>query len=138
MRELVLAFMILATLAQAMVVKQQFQREREIVATQDSVKKLAAITTQVFRGQNPPTGMAFWERLQRTEPMKDIWGQEFRMEIFGGESQKEYIWESAGPDRQYGTRDDIRARVTYQNGATLDLTHPGINPESGPNSSDAN
>jgi hypothetical protein len=138
MRELLLVLMLLATIAQAAIMRQRLQRERDIVTTRESVKKLAAITLQVFKGQDPPVGMAFWQGLNRTEPMYDLWGQEYRLEVLTGETHKEFIWQSAGPDRQYGTADDIRARVPYQRGVTLDLTHPEINRDSGPSSSDAN
>ncbi|MGZ3693818.1 MAG: hypothetical protein ACXWQO_06430 [Bdellovibrionota bacterium] len=137
MRELLLALMLMATLAQMAILQKQFSAEKKIVTTRESVKRLSLITINVFKGQDPPSGKAFWESLGRSGPMYDVWGQEFRLEIFVGDTHKEYIWESAGPDRQWGTPDDIKARVPYQRGVTLDLTQPEISSESTPDSKDA-
>lgn len=137
MRKFLLIFVVLATLVQVVLLVRRFRAEEQLVTTRESVKRLATLTMETFHGQDPPQGAAFWQAIGRTEPILDIWGQEFHMEVFAGESHKEYLWISAGPDGKRGTSDDIKARVPYQKGSTLDLTHPGNSSDFGLSSSDA-
>lgn len=93
-----------------------------VLEARTAVSRLAKLTLEVFERRSPPQGQAFWKAIGRDAPILDPWGQEYRMEIFSGESSRQFIWISAGPDGRFGNRDDLRAQVPYQDGATLDLT----------------
>lgn len=137
MRELICLMMLIATLGQANLLKRSYAHQKDIVSTRESLRRLASLTMEMFQSQDPPQGTAFWRALGRDTPIYDLWGQEFKMEIYAGESQKVFLWLSAGPDQIYGSGDDIKVRVPYQKGATLDLTHPEISGETGLFSIDA-
>lgn len=137
MRELFIVLVLAASVAQGAIFFHRYRQEQDAALTRASVKRLAGLTMELFRSEDPPQGKAFWQAIGRAEPMRDVWGQEFRMEIFFGDTHKEFIWSSAGPDGKFASADDIKARVPYQRGATLDLTHPEILPDSGASSTDA-
>ena len=91
-----------------------------------SLRKLAALTIRNFPDRNLDSAELFWKSIGREgDPMHDAWGTEYRMTSQDGAGQKVYFWSSAGPDRRFGTRDDVIVTVPYPNGA---LTSPDLAP----------
>ena len=138
MREFFLLLILLITAFQAAVIEREFRRERKVNEVREDLRRLSTLTIEYFRGKEPPQGKEFWEAIGRPggEPIYDTWGQEYRLDIFPGETHREYIWVSAGPDRAFGTGDDIKVRVPFPR-ENPDLTRPGITTETGPTSLDA-
>jgi hypothetical protein len=79
------------------------------VETEDKLRRLCAVTAQNFPAHEGLTEEAFWKHLGRAgNPMQDSWGEGLRLEAKGA---KEFFWRSAGPDRAFGTSDDLERRV---------------------------
>lgn len=138
MRELFLLLFLLTTAFQAAVLGREFQRSQKISETREDLRRLSKLTLEFFRGKEPPRGKEFWTAIgrQNGEPIFDPWGQEYRLDVFEGETHREYLWVSAGPDRTFGNSDDLKVRVPLPR-ENPDLTRPGITPDSGPTSIDA-
>ena len=128
MRFVLLGLMILVTLAQGVLVMRRYHSEQLVARARQDAQRLANLTLEVFRGQEPPAGVSFWQAIGRSEPINDPWGQAYRMDIFPGDPWREFIWVSAGPDGQFGNGDDVKARVPFKRGAAHDLTRPEIDP----------
>lgn len=129
--------MILVTAGQAAFFTGRFQAEMKVADAQATVRRLARLTFEIFQGQEPPAGGSLWQAIGKPAPMIDPWGQEYRMEVLPGQYYREYIWQSAGKDHAFGSRDDLRARVPYSHENAPDVTQPEMNSENGNGSTGA-
>jgi hypothetical protein len=87
-----------------------------VLHAQESLRRLAALTVQNFPGRSFDTAEAFWKALGHETPIKDGWGGDFLVSAKGVGLQKRVFWRSAGPDRRWGTGDDLEFEVPYSDG----------------------
>jgi hypothetical protein len=94
---------------------------REVLATGENLRKLAALTIRNFPDRNLDSPELFWKAIGREgNPMHDAWGTEYRVGSRDEAGQKAYFWTSAGPDRRFDTRDDVQVAVPYASGLSSD------------------
>ena len=112
-----------------------FHRDDETISTRQSLRRLAALTVGHFPDRQLGSAEEFWKAIGRGgNPMRDRWGQEFRLQVLEERGQHAYAWSSAGPDGVWATRDDITVPVPYPKGGGA-LPPPDIGtPEEGPSS----
>lgn len=100
---------------------------RRRVSTREDLRKLGLVSMNLFRNGRPPSPETFWVEIGRTEPLRDPWGNPYRLEAKLGE-RKYFEWSSAGQDRSFGTADDISQPIRFDSGTSLDLTSPELDP----------
>ncbi len=108
--------------------------------TEQSLRRLAALTIQNFPNRDLDYPDQFWKSIGREgEPMRDGWGTEYRLSSKVEEGGKRaFYWTSAGPDRFFETNDDIVVKVPYpENSGNPSDSLPGDSSETVPNSIDA-
>jgi len=88
-----------------------------VIRVNESLRRLSALTIRNFPDRNLSEGKEFWNAIGRAEnPMRDVWGSEFRLESKVKEGKKEFFWRSAGADREYHSPDDIVVQVPFPEG----------------------
>lgn len=104
-----------------------------------SLRKLAALTIRNFPERNLDSPDLFWKAIGREgDPMRDPWGTAFQLSQRDDAGTRLFYWTSAGPDRQFATRDDVTVEVPYPAGPfTAPDPNAGLEPSSPPNSMDA-
>lgn len=87
---------------------------RDAGATRVSLRRLASLTIRNFPARDLPSPDLFWKAIGREgSPMLDPWGVEYRISAEGEGVKRNFTWSSAGPDRVFGTPDDIAVLVPY-------------------------
>jgi hypothetical protein len=112
---------------------------RDSREVEGSLRRLAALTIRNFPARDLDSSALFWKSIGREDkPMLDLWGTEYRLSVTEENGVKVFHWASAGPDRVFGTRDDVTVEVPYPNGPGFlpDLA-PGELPVTPPQSFDA-
>ena len=88
-----------------------------VITTKSNLRMLAALTIRNFPDRSLDSVDFFWQSINREgNPMKDLWGTEFLWFAREERGEKRFFWSSAGPDRSFGTADDIRVEVPYPSG----------------------
>ena len=96
---------------------------RSSIETRQSLRRLSALTIRNFPGRDLDSADLFWKSIGREgNPIRDTWGNEYRLTSRAEGKVRSYFWSSAGPDRIFGTHDDLFVEVPYPNG-------PGSLPE---------
>ncbi len=104
------------------------EEQRFRLVAKEEMRRFAVLTLRLFRrdGQ-PPSAEMFWAEVARKEPLLDPWGSPYQLRNHKKE-ERAFEWLSAGPDRIYGSADDLNYAVPYGDGINLDLTQPGMDP----------
>ncbi len=93
---------------------QGLRTARDVLGTKESLRRLSALTVRNFPDRSLETPDLFWKAIGREgQPMLDLWGNEYKVEIRMVGDQRQYAWQSAGPDRQWNTADDVHVDVPY-------------------------
>jgi hypothetical protein len=110
MRILWLALIVALTFAHLFQCYSSFARVGKILEAKSDLRRLARAVLHISGGR-ASSEKSFWVTVGRTEPMRDPWGQDYLFEpapkMAGGRQR----WRSAGPDRSYGTEDDLEHPV---------------------------
>jgi hypothetical protein len=69
--------------------------------------RLGTLSVQVFRFTDDPDEKEFWRALGGAAPLRDPWGTPYHLNA-GHQSAE---WISAGPDKRFGTEDDLSLKV---------------------------
>ncbi|RYZ99943.1 MAG: hypothetical protein EOP11_18855 [Proteobacteria bacterium] len=89
------------------------------IEASQAVRRIAENSYRYFEGRRPPSGEAFWAAVGKPAPLRDPWGEEYRMEHLADGS---FLCRSAGEDRRANTSDDIIHLIPY--GQALDTLQP--------------
>ncbi len=88
----------------------------QVMRAQESLRKLAALTIRNFPDRNLGSAEIFWKAIGRDTPINDTWGTDYSVSSEGVGLTRKIVWHCAGPDRKWGTRDDIDFVVPYADG----------------------
>lgn len=108
MRNLLISIFVLLTLLALFGFYSGIKEEKSVIETKEELRRLSAVSLRMFKGKTPPTEAIFWKELGRA-PMKDHWGQDYRLES----GAAGILWRSSGPDRLLHTSDDIVVPVLF-------------------------
>ena len=87
--------------------------EGEVLRAREQMRRLAALTIRNFPDRNVEGAELFWRSIRRDQPIQDPWGTDYHLDGEAGVGEKKFYWRSAGPDRSFGTRDDLAVEVPY-------------------------
>lgn len=85
------------------------ERKRRFEAN-DDLGRLIRVSLKFFGDGRPPSTEEFWKAVGMAKPLLDPWGTPYRLE---SSESIAFLWRSAGPDRLYGTADDLQVRVPF-------------------------
>ncbi|MGZ3650925.1 MAG: hypothetical protein ACXVB9_00610 [Bdellovibrionota bacterium] len=89
----------------------------QAIEVRAGLRKLAALTIRNFPERDLDSPDLFWKSIGREDsPMRDVWGTVYQVSSRTEAGKKTFFWASAGPDRRFGTGDDIEVEVPYPNG----------------------
>lgn len=91
--------------------------EKNAMQVKSHLGRLAALTIQNFPDKAMLRANSFWKSLGRDRPILDLWGSAYELQSLEG--GKRLFWCSAGPDKAWGTIDDIRVEIPYTEGAKI-------------------
>ena len=90
---------------------------RDSLECLSSLRRLAALTIRNFPARDLDSPELFWKAIGREgSPMRDVWGMEYRLSSREESGKRLFFWASAGPDRRFGSRDDLLVAVPYPTG----------------------
>ena len=111
---------------------------RDSAEARENLRRLAALTVRNFPERNLGSAGVFWQAIGREgNPMRDLWGEEYRVERREETGGRSYFWRSAGSDRLFGTQDDLVERVPYPEGERAGREAPLLRDSDAPVSLDA-
>lgn len=112
---------------------ERFSLEWKKYQVDDELKRLQRATMQAFHDKAAPTEAQFWKEIGRAEPMKDPWGNNYRLSHLGDD----LVWLSSGPDKKMNTSDDFSKFVLVRDGVVLYLENKPSEPSTGTRVMDA-
>ena len=117
---------VVLTVAHLLWIYQGLRSSRDGMKVRESLRRLSALTIRNFPERNLDSPDTFWKAIGREgNPMLDSWGTEYRVSSREEKKQRIYSWASAGPDRNFGTPDDIVVDIPYPSGP---LSSPDLAP----------
>lgn len=96
------------SLSQVHMIRKNMDSLRLMTVAKRDIKNLLLLTLSYARKPEAVLhSEVIWKDLGIDNPIKDPWGIPYRME----NDDKVVLWRSAGPDANYGTADDIFAKI---------------------------
>lgn len=96
---------------------QHLRLEQKRFNATEELSRLQRATMEAFQGKPSPTEQEFWNVLNKSVPMQDPWGLPYRIL----KKENFLLWQSAGSDGQWDTKDDLSKIVLLNDGKVLYL-----------------